>query len=90
MPKTWWDNSQYASANGTRQLLEMLGDRDFDFPKSIELVKDCLTASMNGFANRVVLDYFAGSGTTGHAVINLNREDDGRAQIHPCGNGSTL
>ena len=77
LPKTWWDNSQYASANGTRQLLGMLGDRDFDFPKSIELVKDCLTASMNGFANRIVLDYFAGSGTTGHAVINLNREDDG-------------
>ena len=77
LPKTWWDNSQYASANGTRQLIGMLGDRDFDFPKSIELVKDCLTASMNGFANRVVLDYFAGSGTTGHAVINLNREDDG-------------
>ena len=77
LPKTWWDNSQYASANGTRQLLGMLGDRDFDFPKSIELVKDCLTASMNGFANRVVLDYFAGSGTTGHAVINLNREDNG-------------
>ena len=77
LPKTWWDNSQYASANGTRQLLGMLGDRDFDFPKSIELVKDCLTASMNGFANRIVLDYFAGSGTTGHAVINLNREDNG-------------
>ena len=77
LPKTWWDNSHYASANGTRQLLGMLGDRDFDFPKSIELVKDCLTASMNGFANRVVLDYFAGSGTTGHAVINLNREDNG-------------
>ena len=76
-PKTWWDNSRYQSANGTMQLTRILGDKNFDFPKSVNLVKDCVIASINGGTSVNVLDYFAGSGTTGHAVINLNRSDGG-------------
>ena len=55
----------------------MLGDNDFSFPKSIYLVEDCLRVSSLG-KNDVVLDYFGGSGTTAHATINLNRQDDGK------------
>ena len=78
MPKTWWDDSKYASANhGARKLKELFGASEFDFPKSVELIEDCICAS-GGKEGAVILDYFAGSGTTGHAVINLNREDDGR------------
>ena len=49
----------------------------FDFPKARKLVEDCLRASGSAGEGETVLDYFAGSGTTAHAVINLNREDQG-------------
>ena len=77
-PKTWWDKNAYsATSHGTTFLNNMLGDNDFSFPKSIYLVEDCLRVSSLG-KNDVVLDYFGGSGTTAHATINLNRQDDGR------------
>ena len=78
MPKTWWDDKRYASANlGAKVLKEIFGEKDFDFAKAIGLVEDCLRASLCD-SRSVVLDYFAGSGTTGHAVVNLNREDGGQ------------
>ena len=81
MPKTWWDDSRYASANrGSRSMKDLFGDRVFDFAKSVNLVEDCLRASACD-QGATALDYFAGSGTTGHAVINLNREDGGRRKF---------
>ena len=77
LPKTWWGKSSYQSSNGTIQLKKVLGDKKFDFPKSIHLVSDCIISSINGCTDVNILDYFAGSGTTGHAVININREDGG-------------
>ena len=79
LPTTWWGNKEYsATAHGTRFLTNMLGDAlAFLFPKSIYLVKDCLRVSSLG-KNETVLDYFAGSGTTAHATINLNRQDGGK------------
>ena len=78
-PKTWWDKSEYASANyGAKALKELFGEKPFDFSKSIPLVEDCLRASGGKEENAVIADYFAGSGTTAHAVINLNREDGGK------------
>ncbi len=82
LPTTWWDRREYsASEHGTRNLKALFGHaRDFSFPKSVHLVEDCLRAS--GCADdSTVLDYFAGSGTTGHAVINLNRENGGRRKF---------
>ena len=77
-PKTWWDEKTYAAARyGTTLLKGILGNNDFDFPKSVHLVLDCLRASGLD-PNETVLDYFAGSGTTAHAAINLNRQDDGK------------
>lgn len=76
-PVTWWEKNEYASANyGAAQLKDLFGEKLFDFPKAVRLVEDCLKASGANISNCIVLDYFAGSGTTGHAVINLNREDD--------------
>ena len=77
VPKTWWGEGTYAAARyGTTLLEEMLGPKAFDFPKSVYLVSDCLRAS--GLApNETVLDYFGGSGTTAHATISLNRQDNG-------------
>ena len=78
LPKTWWDRKVYAAAiYGTTFLTSMLGDNfAFPFPKSVHLVEDCLRVSSLG-ANDTVLDYFGGSGTTAHATINLNRQDNG-------------
>ena len=82
LPGTWWDDSSYsASESGTKVLKDMFGaSRDFDYPKSVHLVRDCLRAA-GLLSNGLLLDYFAGSGTTGHAVINLNREDGGRRKF---------
>ncbi len=76
--KTVWTGARYsANSWGSRILNEVLGDNDFTFPKSIYTVRDCVDASLRCERSGIVLDYFAGSGTTGHAVINLNREDGG-------------
>jgi len=75
---TNWIESKYSSTeHGTGLLKQFFTDYDpFSFPKSIYAVQDCLIVSgLDDQGN--VLDYFAGSGTTGHAVINLNREDEG-------------
>ena len=73
------DKAKYsATTHGTGLLKNMLGDAlAFPFPKSIHLVEDCLRVSSFG-KNDTVLDYFAGSGTTAHAAINLNRQDGGK------------
>lgn len=80
LPQTIWDSSKMsAAAYGTNLLTDIFGETHrFSFPKSVFAVMDCLRAT--GAARekeRVVLDYFAGSGTTGHAVIELNRQDRG-------------
>ena len=81
MPKTWWDDSRYASANlGARSLKDIFGESNFDFAKAVGLVEDCVRAS-HCERSSIVLDYFAGSGTTGHAVVNLNREDGGERKF---------
>ena len=81
MPKTWWGDKRYASANlGAKMLKDLFGDRIFDFAKAVGLVEDCLRASVCD-EDALILDYFAGSGTTGHAVVNLNREDGGRRRF---------
>ena len=79
VPKTWWGDSKYASSNhGAKVLKNLFVDNPLDFPKSVALVEDCIRASGGGKRGVQIVDYFAGSGTTGHAVINLNREDRGR------------
>jgi adenine-specific DNA-methyltransferase len=76
--KTVWTGSKYsANSYGSRLLNEILPSNPFTFPKSIFTVRDCLDAGLKNQNFGTVLDYFAGSGTTGHAVINLNREDGG-------------
>ena len=77
LPNTWWDKAQYAAgSHGTNLLTDIFGkNRTFLFPKSVYAVMDCITIC-NTSSTDYVLDYFAGSGTTGHAVLNLNREND--------------
>ncbi len=72
----WTDKKYNAGEHGTNLLKKLFGNGNvFSYPKSINTVRDCIDACTHSTINATVLDYFAGSGTTGHAVINLNRED---------------
>jgi adenine-specific DNA-methyltransferase len=71
----WFDSKYSATEHGTGALKALFGANPFSYPKSIYAVMDCLRVSKSN--PNSVLDFFAGSGTTGHAVINLNREDGG-------------
>ncbi|MGP9674630.1 MULTISPECIES: site-specific DNA-methyltransferase [unclassified Halomonas] len=78
LPRTWWDDKLYAAREyGSATLRNMFSVAEFSFAKSPHAVKDCLWISGADKKNAHVLDYFSGSGTTGHAVINLNRQDSG-------------
>jgi len=76
LPKTFWYGERHdASTKGTNLLNSIIKNNPFDYPKSIYTVMDWITISSN--SDDITLDFFAGSGTTGHAIINLNRIDDG-------------
>jgi adenine-specific DNA-methyltransferase len=80
-PKTQWSAvSHNASENGTALLQKMLPERRFPFPKSLYAIEDVLRLFVNSNPGAVVLDFFAGSGTTAHAVARLNRQDGGARQ----------
>ncbi len=77
LPGTWWDSSDYsASESGTKVLKDMFAGKDFDFPKSINLVMDNIRIICPN-SRGTIIDYFGGSGTTASAIIELNREDSG-------------
>lgn len=78
MPKSQWNfGSHDARDFGSKILKSILGELRFDFPKSLYAVHDCLRYFVNSKPNALIVDFFAGSGTTLHAVNLLNQEDDG-------------
>ena len=81
--KTVWDKKLYnANSYGSKLLTNILGTEMFPFPKSVHTVSDCVQLATDQDKDAAIaLDYFAGSGTTGHAVINLNREDRGERKF---------
>lgn len=79
VPTTNWNKpSHNATTYGTDILKTMLCSPAFDYPKSLYAVMDCLKVFIANNPNAIVLDYFAGSGTTMHAVHLLNKVDGGR------------
>tara|TARA_A200000113_G_scaffold183646_1_gene170023 strand:+ start:593 stop:2713 length:2121 start_codon:yes stop_codon:yes gene_type:complete len=79
MPLSTWNKpSHNAEVCGTEILKLLLGRKSFPFPKSLYAVEDCLSFFIKDKANATVLDFFSGSGTTAHAVMRLNKRDDGR------------
>ena len=83
-PKTIFYKPEYSSGNGTAQLKEIFGEKAFNNPKPIDLIKDFIILAMG--KDGVVVDFMAGSGTTGHAVLALNKEDGGNRQFILCTN----
>jgi adenine-specific DNA-methyltransferase len=81
IPGTQWRiGSHNAEQGGTNLQKIMMPDRKFPFPKSLYAVEDALRFFIKGKQHAVILDFFSGSGTTAHAVMRLNRQDDGRRQ----------
>lgn len=80
-PMTIWNQASHSTSGaGTALLRDMLPDRRFPYPKSLYAVEDSLRFSVLDKPDAIVLDFFAGSGTTSHAVMRLNRQDGGRRQ----------
>jgi adenine-specific DNA-methyltransferase len=83
--KTHWVQPKYnATRYGTQLLNQILNKNSFNFPKSLYAVKDALKITLQ--ENGTVLDFFAGSGTTGHAVLELNKKDGGNRNFILCTN----
>lgn len=85
-PKSLWYDSRYdASSHGIMLLREILQEKNtFPYPKSIWTTYDILKLISN--KNSLVLDFFAGSGTTGHAVLQLNHDIKGNRKFILCTN----
>ncbi len=75
---TWLDSFGYNS-DGTRELKEMFGEKPFDTPKPSSLIKWLI--SLHDDEDAIILDSFAGSGTTAHAVLKLNKEEGGNRKF---------
>lgn len=83
--KTHWIDPKYHAIHyGTKVVENILGGKKFDFPKSLYLLMDTLKLTANKDA--IILDFFAGSGTTGHAVLELNKQDGGNRKFILCTN----
>lgn len=81
MPTTNWNRASHdAQRYGTEILKSLIGNRNFPYPKSLYAVEDCLSFFLADKPDAVIVDFFAGSGTTAHAVMKLNRKDGGRRQ----------
>jgi adenine-specific DNA-methyltransferase len=65
-----------STSDGTREINSIFGDGHFDFPKPVELLKTVVTQSTE--EGSIILDFFSGSATTAHAVMQLNAEDGGK------------
>ena len=77
--KTVWNiRSHNATSQGTKLLGRILPGRKFPYPKSLYAVEDLLRYFVADYPEAIILDFFAGSGTTAHAVMRLNKQDGGR------------
>jgi adenine-specific DNA-methyltransferase len=76
----WNRPSHNAGYYGSGMLASLIPDRKFPFPKSLYAVEDTVRFAVGDKRDAIVVDFFAGSGTTAHAVARLNRQDDGRRQ----------
>ena len=79
-PKTTWTDKRYnATIHGTKLLESILGRKSFSYPKSLYALLDIVAITTD--EDDLILDFFAGSGTTGHAVLELNKQTEGNRQF---------
>ena len=83
----WYDKKYDANVFGTKLLTQVLGKKIEDmYPKSIYTLEECIKITLKDKKEAKVLDFFAGSGTTGHAVLNINKLDNGIRSFVMCTN----
>lgn len=73
----WNDPAHDAGTHGSSMLKALIPGRKFPYPKSLYAVEDCLHFFVKDKPDALIVDFFAGSGTTGHAVMRLNQRDGG-------------
>ncbi len=78
-PKSIWNDSSFLTETGTVELKQLDFGEEFDFPKPVGLIKQCIALSAS--IGDIVLDFFSGSCTTAHAVLELNKEDGGNRKF---------
>ncbi len=83
-PKSLFYKPEYSSGNGTSQLKNIFGGKIFNNPKPLGLIYDIIL--LGTADDSLILDFMAGSGTTGHAVLELNKEDGGNRKFILCTN----
>ena len=78
---TIWTEKDFYTSKGTELLKKMFPEivKVFDYPKALALIQSVISAISD--ENAIILDSFAGSGTTAHAVLNLNKEDGGNRKF---------
>lgn len=79
LPKTVWFQKEFNSIVGTREVAAIVGKGLFDFPKPLSLLKQLVEIATND--DDIILDFFSGSATTAHAVMQLNVEDGGNRRF---------
>lgn len=83
IPTIWLDKSYYTT-KGSNAVTEIVGRNAFSYPKPVELVKEIIRRTSAD--NSTILDFFAGSGTTGQAVLEINKESGGNRHFILCTN----
>ena len=78
-PRSLWLDKDVNTESGGKLLKQILPDTKFPYPKPVGLIKKILQIATND--NSIILDSFAGSGTTAHAVLELNKEDGGNRKF---------
>lgn len=81
-PKSFWLGGEFSTDSGKRAVKTAVKNFKFDYPKAVELISRCI--QMSTAKDAIILDSFAGSGTTAHAVLNLNAQDEGTRQFILC------
>jgi adenine-specific DNA-methyltransferase len=79
--KGLWLEKKMNHENGKEMARELFGMTPFDFPKSVDYIKKCLLLGTSSYGEDIVLDFFSGSATTAHAVMQLNAEDGGKRKF---------
>ena len=80
-PKSVWAGADYSTDSATKKYRALMGDIDFDNPKSVYFLEDLVTYATSPDSESIVLDFFAGSGSTAHAVLRRNSIDGGNRKF---------
>lgn len=79
MQRSVWDEKEFVNERGTEAIKDLLDKAYFNYPKSVYTIKRVL--ELGSSKNSLILDFFSGSATTAHAVMQLNAEDGGKRKF---------